>query len=401
MRPHDNPYTPNAGARPPALVGREAEMVAFDVLLDRMRRGHSEQSMLITGLRGVGKTVLLNEFERRARDRSWITSEAEITRTVEFGPRIGQLARRVLLEIAPRERWLDRAQRAARVLRSFQVTVSPDGSVTAGFEVDALEGLADSGQLADDLTDLFIALGEAAQEQDSGVVFLFDEVQFLSTVEFEALIAALHKTVQRQLPITLVGAGLPQLPRLAGEAKSYAERLFHFPRIGQLPREYAGRALTEPAESLRVAYTPDAVAEIVRYTEGYPYFLQEYGKIVWDLTSESPIDLDAVIYAQQAVEAKLDANFFRVRAERTTELELQYMRAMAELGPEPQQAKDVAALLDRTSEQLGPTRSRLIEKGLLYTPGHGLAAFTVPQFDRYMRRAHELKVAPPRPRRSR
>jgi hypothetical protein len=392
MRPHDNPYTPNAGARPPALVGREAQLEGFDVLLDRMRAGRSEQSMLITGLRGVGKTVLLNEFERRARARSWTTAEAEITKHAEFGPRMGQLARRVLLELAPRERWRDRAQRAARVLRSFQLTVSSAGTVMAGFDVEALEGIADSGHLADDLTDLFVALGEAAQEQDSGVVFLFDEVQFLSTPEFEALIAALHKTVQRQLPITLVGAGLPQLPRLAGEAKSYAERLFHFPRIGELPADEAARALTEPAAPLAVEYEPAAVDEIVGYTEGYPYFLQEYGKVVWDLAPEPKIDLAMVRSAQQAVEAKLDGGFFRVRAERTTELELQYLRAMAELGPHAHQAKDVAQLLGRTSEQLGPTRSRLIEKGLLYTPGHGLAAFTVPQFDRYMRRAHELRA---------
>lgn len=392
MRPHDNPYTPNAGARPPALVGRDQELVAFEVLLDRLRGGHTEQSMLITGLRGVGKTVLLGDFERRARDRSWVTAEAEITKNVEFGPRMAHLVRRALLEVAPRRRWKDRAQRAARVLKSFQVTVSPDGSVSAGLDVDALEGLADSGSLSDDLTDLFVALGEAAQELDRGVVFLFDEVQFLTTVEFEALIAALHKTVQRQLPITLVGAGLPQLPRLAGEAKSYAERLFSFPRIGELGAGEAGRALVEPAERLGIAYTAEAVEAIVDYTGGYPYFLQEYGKIVWDLTDEPPITADDVDRAREAVEAKLDSSFFRVRVERTTELELQYLRAMAELGPEAQQAKDVAMLLNRTSEQLGPTRSRLIDKGLLYTPGHGLAAFTVPQFDRYLRRAHELRA---------
>jgi hypothetical protein len=373
-------------------------MVAFEVLLDRMRKGHTEQSMLITGLRGVGKTVLLGDFERRARERSWVTAEAEITKNVEFGSRMAHLVRRALFQVAPRERWRDRARRAAQVLKSFQVTVSPDGSIAAGLDVEALEGIADSGSLSDDLTDLFLALGEAAQEADSGVVFLLDEVQFLSTAEFEALIAALHKTVQRGLPITLVGAGLPQLPRLAGEAKSYAERLFNFPRIGELPRAEAARALVEPAQRLGVAYEEDAVDGIVEYTEGYPYFLQEYGKIVWDLTSEPPITGRHVGEARDAVEAKLDSSFFRVRAERTTELELQYLRAMAELGSEPQQAKDVAKLLNRTSEQLGPTRSRLIDKGLLYTPGHGLAAFTVPQFDRYMRRAHELRVTPPQRR---
>jgi hypothetical protein len=396
MRPHDNPYTPNAGARPPALVGRDRELIAFEVLLDRLRKGHTEQSMLITGLRGVGKTVLLGDFERRARERSWVTAEAEITRNVQFGPRMAHLVRRALFEVAPRERWRDGARRAARVLKSFHVTVSPDGAITAGLDVEALEGLADSGSLSDDLTDLLIALGEAAQELDRGVVFLLDEVQFLTTAELEALIAALHKTVQRQLPITLVGAGLPQLPRLAGEAKSYAERLFNFPSLGELAEDEARRALVEPAERLGVGYTSDAVDAIVDYTEGYPYFLQEYGKVVWDLTPEPLVAAEHVRAAREAVEAKLDSSFFRVRAERTTDLELRYLRAMAELGPEPQPARDVAKLLNRTSEQMGPTRSRLIDKGLLYTPGHGLAAFTVPQFDRYMRRAYELRVTPAR-----
>ncbi|HVC07313.1 MAG TPA: ATP-binding protein [Solirubrobacterales bacterium] len=390
MRPHDNPYTPNAGARPPALVGRDEEMESFEVLLDRLRRGHTEQSMLITGLRGVGKTVLLTSFEERARERGWATVEAEITKNSEFGMRMGQLVRRALLQLAPRARWKERARRAAAVLKSFQVTVAPDGTLSAGLDVEAAEGLADSGELDEDLTDLLVALGEAAREQESGVVFLIDEVHFLTTRELEALIAALHKTVQRQLPITLVGAGLPQLPRLAGEAKSYAERLFKFPRIGRLSASEAEQALVDPAEQLDVTYERQAVAAVIDYTEGYPYFLQEYGNVLWNLTETSPITAADAEDAREAVEAKLDSGFFRVRAERTTELELRYMRAMAELGPEPQQAKDVAALLDRSSVQLGPTRSRLIEKGLLFTPGHGLAAFTVPQFDRFMRRTYSL-----------
>lgn len=392
MRPHDNPYTPNAGARPAVLVGRDDQLETFDVLLDRLRRGHTEQSMLITGLRGVGKTVLLTTFEERARERDWTTVEAEITKNTEFGGRMAQLVRRALLQMAPRARWNDRAKRAAAVLKSFQVTVSPDGALSAGIDVDALEGFADSGDLAEDLTDLMVALGEAAAGHETGVIFLFDEVQFLSTAELEALIAALHKTVQRQLPITLVGAGLPQLPRLAGEAKSYAERLFKFPQIGELAKDEAARALVEPAQLQGVEFADEAVNAVVAYTEGYPYFIQEYGSVLWDLTTEPPITLADVEAAREAVEAKLDGSFFRVRAERTTELELRYLRAMAELGPEPQEARDVAALLGRRSEQMGPTRSRLIEKGLLYTPGHGLAAFTVPQFDRFLRRAYEFRA---------
>jgi len=387
VRPHENPYTPNAGARPPLLVGRDDQLEGFDVLLERLRRGHTEQSMIITGLRGVGKTVLLNAFEARARELGWTTVEAEITKHTDFSGRIAHLVRRALLQIAPRTRWRARARRAAAVLRSFQLTISSEGTVSTGIDVEAHEGLADSGYLPDDLSDLIVALGEAAAEHERGVVFLLDEIQFLETTELEALIAALHKTVQRQLPVTMVGAGLPQLPRLAGEAKSYAERLFKFPTIGRLEPAAAIRALVEPAAGEGVDFEPTAAEAVVAYTDGYPYFIQEYGKVLWDMTEQPPIDRRDVAAAREAVEAKLDGSFFRVRIERTSDLELRYLRAMAELGPEPQRAKDVAERLGRTSQQLGPTRSRLIDKGLLYTPGHGLAAFTVPQFDRFLRRA--------------
>jgi hypothetical protein len=395
VNPRDNPYTPNAGARPPALVGRDAELEGFEILLERLRRGYPEQSMLITGLRGVGKTVLLGAFESRALNAGWVTVTAEITKNEEFGARMGSLVRRALFQAAPKASWSDKLKRAAGVLKSFSLTVSSDGSVSAGIDVDAVEGLADTGNLSDDLTDLLVALGEAARERETGVAFLVDEVQFLRAHEFEALIAGLHRTVQRQLPITLVGAGLPQLPRLAGEAKSYAERLFKFPRIGRLGEPEAEAALAEPAADLGVAFEPGAIDVILDYTEGYPYFIQEYGKIVWDIAPEGETISERVaVEAQRAVESKLDESFFRVRAERTTELELQYLRAIAELGPDSHGAGDVAAVMGRTSEQLGPTRARLIDKGLIYTTGHGRGDFTVPQFDRYLRRNHEL--APPR-----
>lgn len=393
--PGNNPYTPNAGARPPLLAGRSDELDAFELLLGRLRNGYTAQSMIIIGLRGVGKTVLLGEFLDKARERDWTTIDAEITKHEDFGQRMAMLARRALLQVAPRARWMERGHRAAQILRSFQMTVNPDGELSASLgDIDPLEGIADSGSLGEDLTDVLVSLGEAAQEQGSGVVFLFDEVHFLRLPELEALIAALHKTIQRSLPVTFVGAGLPQLPELAGEAKSYAERLFKFPMVGSLPEEEALKALIDPAARHSVSYGPGAAEAIVSYTEGYPYFLQEYGSIVWDTGADSTIALDAVEEARDLVEAKLDGSFFRVRAERTTDLELQYLRAMAELGAEPQLARDVAKLLNRTSEQLGPTRARLIDKGLLYTPGFGLAAFTVPQFDRYMRRAHKLVVPP-------
>lgn len=388
MDPRKNPYAPGAGTKPPALVGRDAEIQPFDVLLERLERGYAEQSMIITGLRGVGKTVLLDVFREKAELRDWATVEWEVEKNSTFAAKIAMHARRALLQIAPRARWENRALRAAAVLKSFTVTLNPDGALTAGLDVEALAGVADSGTLAEDLSDLLVALGEAAQERGIGVIFLLDEIQYLEVAELEALIAALHKCARRSLPVTLVGAGLPQIPRLAGEAKSYSERLFRFPRIGQLSEQHAREAIVVPAAELDVEFEEDAVAFIVDYTQGYPYFLQEYGKIAWDEAGESPVPLEGIRTILPLVEAKLDESFFRVRADRATDLELRYLYAMAELGPNPHRAAEVAERINRTSQQAGPVRSRLIEKGLLYTPGHGYAAFTVPQFDRYMLRCH-------------
>jgi len=312
-----------------------------------------------------------------------------VEKSTPFESKISSQVRRALLQIAPKARWTDRAKRAAAILKSFIVTFNSDGAVTAGLDVEALAGAGDSGAIAEDLTDLFVALGEAAREMSTGVIFLLDEIQYLQSVELEALITALHKCTRRSLPLTLVGAGLPQIPRLAGEAKSYSERLFQFPRIGELGQDGDARdALILPAQNLGVELDIAAVDFVVEYTQGYPYFLQEYGKILWDEASDSPITQGDATQIQPLVEAKLDESFFRVRAGRTTELELKYLYAMAELGPDPHRASEVAIRINRTTEQAGPIRSRLIDKGLLYTPGHGYAAFTVPQFDRYMLRRH-------------
>lgn len=389
MDPRKNPYAPGAGTKPPTLVGRDEQIESFDVLLERLENGYAEQSMLITGLRGVGKTVLLDVFREKAESRGWATVEWEVEKNSPFTAKMASQVRRALLQLAPKARWNERVRRAAATLKSFTVTFNPDGAMTASLDVEALAGHGDSGALAEDLTDLFVALGDAAQEQGKGVIFLLDEVQYLEPAELEAIIAGLHKAARRNLPITMVGAGLPQIPRLAGEAKSYSERLFTFPRIGQLdPATHARKALIQPALERGVEYEEEAITRIVDYTQGYPYFLQEYGKFAWDEASASPISVDDVDAVLPLVEAKLDESFFRVRAERTTDLELRYLYAMAELGPAAHRASEVAKRIDRTTEQAGPIRSRLIEKGLLYTPGHGYAAFTVPQFDRYMLRCH-------------
>lgn len=391
-----NPYTPNAGAEPQAIVGRDDQLASFDLLLARIERGRTEQSMIITGLRGVGKTVLLGQFRDKTIAKNWVVIELEVSKNDDksFRRDIGSKLRTALFELSPRARWTDRLTHAAGVLRSFNLSVDASGTWTAGLDVAAVEGRADHSDLAMDLTDVLIAVGEAAQECGRGVVLLFDEVQFLSKSQLEATIQALHKMVQRKLPVTLVGAGLPQIAELAGDAKSYAERLFKFPAIGNLDAPDARTALSEPAADEGVSFTDDALSAAVRITEGYPYFLQELGYAVWTVAQSSPILDRDILDALPAYESKLDESFFRVRLDRATELQRAYLRAMAELGPEPQKASDVADVMRRTSPNLAPTRAELINMGLLFTPEHGYAAFTVPQFDRFILRAIPDLVVP-------
>lgn len=396
MDPVRNPYTPNAGAQPPATFGRDAQLDSFRLLLQRMSAGRTEQSMIVTGLRGVGKTVLLGRFYREALEQNWVVIEVEATKHGDgtFRSRIAADAKSVLFSLSPRVRWDDRLERAGAVLKSFSVSVDATGTVSAGLNVDALEGVGDRGDLQHDLVDLFVAIGEAAQSKKRGVVLLYDEVQFLSQSQLEALISALHKTVQRGLPVTMVGAGLPQMPELAGDAKSYAERLFRFPRIGHLEDPDARLALSKPAEDEGAAYTTEALDRALAITGGYPYFLQELGYAVWGVTEGPTITEQDMLDAEALYEAKLDSSFFRVRLDRATAKQTAYLRAMAELGPEPQKAADVAATMGRESTQVGTTRAELIAMGLLYTPDHGYAAFTVPHFDKFMLRAVPELVVP-------
>lgn len=397
-----NPYTPNAGAEPQAIVGRDDQLEWFNLLLARIERGRTEQSMIVTGLRGVGKTVLLGSFRTSALRQNWVVVELEVSKSDEssFRRDIAARLRAALYELAPRVKWSDRLTHAAAVLRSFTLSVDPTGTWTAGMNVEPAEGYADHKNLALDLTDVFLAIGEAANEKKRGVVLLFDEVQFLRREQLEAVIEALHKMVQRKLPVTLVGAGLPQIAELAGDAKSYAERLFKFPRIGNLSESDARLALNEPAQQEGATFTSDALDFAAAVTGGYPYFIQELGYATWTIANGPTITKADIELAIPAYEAKLDESFFRVRLDRATELQRAYLRSMAELGPEPQKASDVADTMGRTSQNLAPTRAELINMGLLYTPEHGYAAFTVPQFDAFLLRAMpNLEVPPLRVRR--
>jgi len=397
MKAERNPYTPNAGAVPPVIAGREDLEKRFSVLLSRVLNGRSEQSMIVTGLRGVGKTVLLEQFRKVAEAQNWVVIDREINKHEEddFRRSLTGWMHSALLRLSPKERWSERLKTALGVLRSFSLSVDPEGRLSGGIDVEIQHGYADQGVLQQDVTDLFVAVGEAAKEHKRGIILLLDEIQFLTPAQLEAIIAGLHKTIQRGFPVTLVGAGLPQIPELAGDAKSYAERLFVFPQIGNLTPDQARLALEEPAREEGVTWTGPALDLAIAQTEGYPYFLQELGYAAWQVAHDNVITEDDVRQALPVYESKLDSSFFRVRLDRATELQRAYLRVMASLGSEPQKAADVAAIMGRTSSQVAPARAELVNMGLLYTPQHGYAAFTVPQFDRFMKRAMPTFTIPP------
>jgi hypothetical protein len=346
--------------------------------------------MLVTGLRGVGKTVLLNTFEAIAEDAGFRTAKSEITHETDFRPLIARMARRALLAISPANRMRERARRAAAVFKAFTLRL-PEG-FELGVDVEALIGRGDSGDLGEDLSDLFVVLGEAAAERETGVVFLLDEVQFLAPRELEALIAALHQVSQRELPLTLAGAGLPQLPVLTGAAKSYSERLFRFPSIDRLPDLAAREALELPAQAAGVSFQPRATDKILALTDGYPYFLQEYGKHVWNVAAGPEITAADVDQAHDVVQLELDESFFQVRIGRASQIELAYLSSMADLGQGPYRSGAIAAKLGRTgAASAAPTRGRLIEKGLIYSPSYGLTEFAVPHFQEFIQRRFPLQ----------
>lgn len=388
MDPIKNPYSPGAGSPPPDLVGREPILEQARILLGRIKHKRAEKSMLLTGLRGVGKTVLLNEIERLARAEGYRTVFVEAHEDKPLGPCIAPHLRSLLFELDRLAGASDKVKRGLRVLRSFlgglQLTYK---DITFGLDVDPEQGSADSGDLEIDLPNLFVAVAEAAEDRGAAVAVLIDEIQYFGRQELGALIMAMHRLQQRQLPLILMGAGLPILPGLAGESKSYAERLFNFPDIGALSEDDSLKALREPAAAAGVIFEDDALREVFRLTRGYPYFIQEWGYQAWNLAPASPISMDIVRAASQTVTPRLDQNFFRVRFDRLTPGEKKFLRAMAELGPGPHRTGDIAQELGVEVTGLGPVRARLIKKGMIYSPAHGDMAFTVPLFDEFMIRA--------------
>ncbi len=341
--------------------------------------------MILTGLRGVGKTVLLNEIERLAQNHAYQTISIEAHEGKALGPLIAPYLRTLLFDLNRIAGAGDKVKRGLAVLRSFlgglKVTMN---DVTVGLDIEPEKGAADSGDLEIDLPNLFVAIGEAAEDRKSAVAIFIDEVQYFHEKELGALIMAMHRIQQRQLPLVLLGAGLPILPGLAGESKSYAERLFSFPDIGALSEADAAKALQDPAQAAGISFDPSALDEVFRQTQGYPYFVQEWGYQAWNQAVSSPITKKTVEEATASVIPRLDQNFFRVRYNRLTPSEKNFLRAMAELGSGSQRTGDIAESLGVKVTSLGPVRAKLIKKGMIYSPAYGEMAFTVPLFDEFM-----------------
>ena len=384
----NNPFSPGAGSPPPELVGRDPILDQSRVLLGRVKQKRPEKSLLLTGLRGVGKTVLLNEMERQARKAGYHTIAVEAHENKPLGPLLAPYLRRILFDLDRVAGAGDKAKRGLRVLRSFVGALKLTyGDVSVGLDVDPEQGSADSGDLEIDLPNLLVAVGEAAEERGSAVAVLIDELQYFTQKELGALIMALHKVQQRQLPVVLLGAGLPILPGLAGESKSYAERLFSFPEVGALSQEDSAKALRDPAATAGVIFELAALDEIFQLTKGYPYFLQEWGYQAWNQAPANLITSAVVTKATPMVVSRLDDNFFRVRFDRLAPSEKRFLRAVAELGPGAHRGAEIAGVLELKASSLGPLRARLIKKGMIYSPAYGDMAFTVPLFDEFMRRA--------------
>lgn len=387
MDPVTNPYAPGAGTPPPELAGRDELLRQVDIACQRIRAGRHAKSVLMIGLRGVGKTVLLDRMRDNAEGAGIHTLRMEAPEGRSLPALLAPQLRQALLRLSRLEQARELGKRALRALAGFAMGLKVKyQDIEVGIDFDPEPGLADNGDLEHDLQVLLEAAGQAAKAAGTALVLFIDELQYVEEEQLASLVTALHRCSQQQVPVMLVGAGLPQLPGQMGRAKSYAERLFDFPFVGPLEPAHARAAIAVPAAALGVAYEEAALDRIVAATEGYPYFLQEWGKHAWDAADDSPITLGDVELASVTATAALDESFFRVRFDRLTPSEKRYLRAMAELGPGPHRSGDIAALLDRRVTTLGPTRAQLIAKGMVWSPSHGDTAFTVPMFDAFMKR---------------
>ena len=387
MDPRTNPYAPGAGTQPPELAGRDDIIEKAAVALDRCRNGLPSRGLLMVGLRGVGKTVLLARIAQETEARGFAVVSIETPEKRSLPALIIPALRSALLKLDRMAAAGERTKKALRILGGFVTAIKLKyRDIEFGVDLGQEPGTADSGDLEHDLMELFIAVGEAAKEKKTALALFIDEIQYIKEEQFAALIMALHKCAQTGLPILLIGAGLPQLVGQAGRAKSYAERLFEYPEIGPLSEMAARKALELPAEKLHVEYKNAALIEILLQTQAYPYFLQEWGKHSWQCAEQSPITLANVKDATALAISELDTSFFRVRFDRLTPKEKHYLRAMAELGPDPHRSGDIAHLLKKDVQAVAPLRATLIAKGMIYSPSHGDNAFTVPLFNDYMRR---------------
>lgn len=387
MDPVTNPFAPGAGTPPPELAGRDELRETVRVAVERLRRGLPTKSIMMVGLRGVGKTVLLDRMREDAESSGIQTIRVEAPERRSLPAILAPQLRQALLRLSHTEKAAQLAKRGLRALAGFAKALRVKfADIEVGLDFEPEPGLADNGDLENDLQALLEAVGEAARAAETALVMFVDELQYVEEEQLAALITALHRCAQRRLPVTLVGAGLPQLRGRMGKAKSYSERLFDFPEIGPLDPAAARQAIEKPAEAQNVSVDDSALDEIVGRTRGYPYFLQEWGKHSWDCATASPISLTDVDTATESVIAALDESFFRVRFDRLTAAEKKYLRAMAELGPGPHRSGDIARTLKRGVTSLGPVRSQLIAKGMIWSPSHGDTAFTVPLFDEFMRR---------------
>ena len=387
MSPLDNPFAPGAGVPPPELAGREELLRSIRIAAERTRRRLAARSVLLLGLRGVGKTVLLDRVNEEGRGTGFATLMIEASDGSALPALLAAELRGVLLRLSRQKRVRALASRALRVLVGFASALKVKyGDIELGIDVPAEPGVADSGDLELDLVALFEALGAAASASDTALIVLIDELQYVPKVELAAVSAALHRVAQRQLPILLVAAGLPQSRARVAEAKTYAERLFEFREVGPLDERASGDAIAIPIRARSADIAPGALKMIAAETRGYPYFLQEWGKHAWDIAESSPINVGDIARASNEVAASLDAGFFRARFDRLTPAQKRYLRAMAELGPGPHRSGEIARTLGRKVTSLGPTRAQLIAKGMIWSAARGDTAFTVPLFDRFMRR---------------